>query len=283
MKKVLFICVNYNNYEETLEYINCVNSLDDCNFCDIVAVDNSTDKNQISSLKDNNLNEENVYIVKSNKNLGYFGGMNLGINYYLSLQKEIPHWVIISNTDIKFDNKKFIADLCNLKKNKNIVCIAPKIISVLTKKNQNPYMKNRPSVNKLSFLKTVYRSNITFSTYNYLYNIKESMKIKNNNAGEDKDFKNIYAPHGSFIILDNLFFQKGGTLKYNGFLYGEEIYLGEQICNMGLEIQYNGNFVLHHNEHKTTALLNTSVNRMYRYNAIKYLKEMMFKKDTQYK
>lgn len=280
MQKVLFICVIYNNYEETLEFINCVNDLNDSKLCDIVVVDNSIGKNKVFLLENFILNKKNIFIVKSSINLGYFGGMNLGVSYYISIKKELPRWIIISNTDIKFANKEFITELYNTNIGGNIVCIAPKILSSKTKMNQNPYMKNRPSLSKLNFLNFIYRSNISFTIYNYLYNIKESIKSKKNNVNNDKDCKNIYAPHGSFIILDKIFFKRGGTLDYGGFLYGEEIFLGEQIHNMGLEIKYNGKFVLHHNEHTTTSLLNKTESRIFRYNATKYLKEMMFLKKS---
>jgi GT2 family glycosyltransferase len=243
--------------------------------CDIVVVDNSTDNDQIRLLNNELSNKQNIYIVKSICNLGYFSGMDLGLNYYIKLKGRLPKWIVISNTDILFDSIDFLDLLFSMQKKSVDAVIAPRIISSKTGTEQNPYMTKRPSWRKMFFLSIIYRNIFLYKAYYYMSNLKKRL-TKRFQYNKISYSNQIYAPHGSFIILDRIFFEKKGCLRYDGYLYGEEIYLGEQVLNLGLTICYNKQLVIHHTENATTSSLSTASNMQYRYNAIKYLINYMY-------
>ena len=76
--KIAFICVNYNNFNYTRDYINsALKFRNDC-FLKIIIVDNASEKDDINQL--DKISFKEVEILKSKKNVGYFKGLNIGID-----------------------------------------------------------------------------------------------------------------------------------------------------------------------------------------------------------
>jgi GT2 family glycosyltransferase len=62
----------------------------------------------------------------------------------------------------------------------------------------------------------------------------------------------IYAPHGAFMIFSRRYFEAGGYLDGNLFLYGEEISVAEICRSLGLAVIYEPSLCVVHNEHAST-------------------------------
>src|SRR3954469_4439982 len=76
------------------------------------------------------------------------------------------------------------------------------------------------------------------------------------NTNRHRDLRGkIYAPHGSFLVLSKEYFRAGGTLDFPCFLFGEEIYLAENLRRLGLDVVYEPSLEVVHQEHKSTKLL----------------------------
>src|SRR5205823_4228222 len=62
----------------------------------------------------------------------------------------------------------------------------------------------------------------------------------------------IYAAHGSFLIFSRRYFEAGGFLDGNLFLYGEEISVAEICRSLGLPVIYEPSLCVLHKEHQST-------------------------------
>src|SRR3989442_14004267 len=62
----------------------------------------------------------------------------------------------------------------------------------------------------------------------------------------------IYAPHGAFFIFSRRYFEAGGYLDGNLFLYGEEISVAEICRSLGLPVIYEPSLCVLHQEHQST-------------------------------
>src|SRR3989442_12924430 len=62
----------------------------------------------------------------------------------------------------------------------------------------------------------------------------------------------IYAPHGAFFIFSRRYFEAGGYLDGNLFLYGEEISVAEICRSLGLPVIYEPSLFVVHNERRST-------------------------------
>src|SRR5205823_702439 len=65
-------------------------------------------------------------------------------------------------------------------------------------------------------------------------------------------WESIYAPYGAFFIFSRKYFDAGGYLDENLFLYGEEISVGEICRSLQLPVIYEPSLCVLHNEHQST-------------------------------
>lgn len=203
--------------------------------------------------------EDQFEVVIPPENLGYFGGAAYGFDHFVA-GNGLPDWVIVSNPDILLDDTRFFQKLSELHSNSRCAMVAPGIMSSLTGDNQNPYMKQRPGKSITSFREQIARNVLVFNAYELLSHakrglrglFKRSKRLLNAAVG---DVSKIYAPHGSFIIFNKTYFEAGGSLEYEPFLYGEENYVAEIARQLNLPVLYDPRLQVTHQEHATTGLL----------------------------
>lgn len=242
--QALFICVNYNNELDSLNLIDSILKQSQLKKIDIIISDNS----KKSSPKLQNLQRKckNIIYKKNKKNKGYFQGANSALKHYLKKNKT-PEWIIISNPDIIINDSQFISKLFKIKEK---TIIAPSIISIKTKNDQNPFLISKPSTKKMRFYKTIYNSKILTEKYTLFHTIKSRLS-----KNKEKIKREIYAPHGSFIIINKEYFKRKGTLNYQGFLFGEEIFLAEEAKKENIKIIYNPTLKVFHKQNSSTSKL----------------------------
>ncbi|MBK7630774.1 MAG: glycosyltransferase family 2 protein [Ignavibacteriales bacterium] len=89
---VFIIIINWNGYNDTNECINSILKISYPNY-EILLVDNGSDKNEyekVISLK------SKATLIRSEKNLGFSGGNNLGIKYALDCGAD---YLLLLNND----------------------------------------------------------------------------------------------------------------------------------------------------------------------------------------
>jgi len=81
-RRIYFIAVNYNNSEYSIKYIESVNRLiTSDNSIKIIIVDNNSEIEDYSRLMNAVKNMNNLKLIRNEKNVGYFVGLNIGIRY----------------------------------------------------------------------------------------------------------------------------------------------------------------------------------------------------------
>lgn len=91
--KIDIVLINYNNFFDTME---CLESLKKCSypFRNLFLIDNSE---QVDiTLKEYIRESSRIILIKTNKNLGFAGGNNLGIKEAL---KNNPNYILLLNND----------------------------------------------------------------------------------------------------------------------------------------------------------------------------------------
>ncbi len=81
----------------------------------------------------------------------------------------------------------------------------------------------------------------------------------------------IYAPHGAFLIFSRKYFEAGGFLDDQLFLFGEEISVGEICRNLGLAVFYDPSLSVIHNEHQSTGVGMTRTKFKYHRQSIRHV------------
>ncbi len=154
-KHVVIVILNWNGWEDTIE---CLESVYQINYpkYDVILIDNDSKDNSIKMIKKycegklevhtnffsknkinkpikiiedhdelNLKNSTKLFLIRNNKNKGFSGGNNIGINF--ALEKLNPEYILLLNNDTVVDENF----LCNLVKtaesNKNTGIVGPKI------------------------------------------------------------------------------------------------------------------------------------------------------------
>lgn len=224
--KVNIVTVNYNNSMHT---INMLSSLSESrSFIEhVLIIDNASSNEELAILSAINKKDYGFHIdiVKLQKNIGYFPGLNVGLDLLGNVKRKYLN--IVCNNDLLFDTD-FFSKLNSLSFKSDVLAIAPSIITA-DSVYQNPAQINKPSLFKRAFYNIYYANyilgSVIFKVWSLLGLSAQSKKEKDNNA------KGIYIGMGAIYILLPQFFYKNDRLAYpeSLFLYGEEAFLSKQI------------------------------------------------------
>lgn len=266
MKKIAIYCVNYHSYDSLSCFLASIDKAAE-QAVETVSVSVFVADNSVpSSEVDFNPRFFSLLVIPTGKNLGYFGAINA------AMKQQAPQtfdYSIISNVDVEID-VDFFAQLYSslsvegdLQSPPSIGWIAPQIYSQVEKRDRNPKIMQRYGKRKLQILKALFRFPMLYNLYTHT--LYKSKGLINHEPGE------IYAGHGSFIILTQHFFQECGIIDYPVFLFCEEIYLGEQCLSHGLKVIYNPSIKVIDREHASTSSFRRGQYCKYNYDAISYI------------
>ncbi len=256
MDRIAFICVNYKNAKFTSEWvesiINCAEY--DSAFVDIIIIDNNSGELETHLLKEINDKYIQIRILFSGKNVGYFGGLNIGIKNLETLSQY--KYVIIGNNDITFA-KNFISLLKNEQHEDNVYIIAPSVVTD-EGRMQNPHIVDR--VDPFEIFKTkLYFSNYYLGqlikvVYRPLKGLQKILKKKSNKQPYLERMV-IKRGIGACYILTKEFLKFCRYLDDRVFLWGEEALLSHQVEENGGVTLYDPAFQVNHHESVSVSLI----------------------------
>ena len=220
MKIILsIVTVNYNGYKDTCELIDSI-PFEDC--LEVIVVDNGSFENEASILQKR---YPSIRVIRSDKNLGFAGGNNLGIK----VAKGKYIFLINNDTVFKEFNPKVL--IKRLESSLQIGMVCPKIRFA---------WKNNP---------------IQFAGYTPL----SSITARNKAIGfgeEDKGQYNTPRPtpyaHGAAMLIKREAIEKVGMMPECYFLYYEELDWSMMFTRAGYDIWYDPACTIYHKESQST-------------------------------
>lgn len=247
--KVAFIIINYNHFNITLNNIANILSLKGDIARDIFIVDNASVIKDYSRLKEGLPDCKNIFLIRSEKNLGYFGGINLGLK---NLDSNKYTYIIVANNDLIYQYD-FLEILAEKQYSQNCLVIAPELVT-LNGKYQNPQRVNKPGKFR-RFCYDLYYTNYVISLMmEKIYS--EVLRRKINQSTYKSQQKEIFQLTGACIILTREFFKKCSFLDDSVFMWGEEVLLAHQVEIANGVIIYDPSLYVIHMD-------GTTIKRMY--------------------
>ena len=243
--KLAFICVNYNNINFTIEFIDSIKKIKNDIPFTIIVVDNCSIDDSVEKLNEMEKDNENLIVVYSKTNVGYFKGLNLGIN---KLDTNTYDYIVIGNNDLTFDNN-FVEKLQSKNYQEDVLVIAPNIIR-MDGIHQNPHI-----INKFRTLEKVYRR-IYFSNYyisivlQRFYNLLRSNLKPIDREGFDVE-QVITMGYGACYILTRNFLKNFNNLDAPNFLMGEEGVIANQVLSVNGKTLYDPHLIANHHDHSS--------------------------------
>jgi len=274
----LLICVNYNSEQDTKEYLDSFMLQDLSESLEAIVVDNSEQKELPEILKKITTDYNKTSVLFPDKNLGFYNGAAWALDKRLE-NDELPEWVVVSNTDLYFEDKEFFSKLFDLHDINPPEIIAPSIISSLTGVDQNPQIRLRPSKRRMWFYTIIYNYYFVAQAYWLLSIVKNKIRsfFRKKSPTDSLNPEEIYAPHGSFVILNKRYFQKGGSIHHGCFLFGETIGLAETAISLGMRVVYDPRLSLHHKEHASYGIIRSRKSIKYQLEGSLYTYNTFFK------
>lgn len=264
-KSILIVCVNYNSYKDLANYLS---SIDKAVCCvegltvDVAVADNSNGKESICDTT-----YDHIHLNYYNyDNLGYLGGASAVINELPDVMKY--DYVAISNVDLQISDN-FFQMLKEIKTDVVTAWIAPQIYSHDEDRDRNPKVISRYSKRKLKMLYYMYKYPILFHLYTATAYKRKKLAPK---YGE----MDIYAGHGSFMLLTRNFFHEYKKIEYPIFLFGEELFLAELIREKGMKVRYVPSLRLEDNEHVSTSRMKKKFYFKCNTESIKYILDTFY-------
>ena len=256
------ITINYNGLKDTCALIETIPFNDKM---EVIVVDNASTNDDVSEIKNR---FPFVISIRSDKNLGFAGGNNLGI------KAAKGKYIFLVNNDTIFKEFKVQALINRLESSDDIGIVCPKIRFAW---GNNP---------------------IQFAGYTPLSKIT----IRNQAIGfgeEDKDQYETAHPtpyaHGAAMLIKREALEKVGLMPDCYFLYYEELDWSMMFTRAGYQIWYEPTCTIYHKESQTTGqnsplrtyyitrnrllLVKRNYEGFYKYLAYSYLIGLVFPRD----
>ena len=217
--KLSIITINYNGLNDTCELIE---SIPFNSNMEVIVVDNASKQDEASTISEK---YPHVKVIRSNQNLGFAGGNNLGI------KEAQGKYILLINNDTYIKEFKIDPLLERLESSDKIAIVCPK-------------------------LRFAWGSNpIQFAGYTPLSQIT----VRNQAIGfgeEDKGQYDCAHPtpyaHGAAMLMKRAAIEKVGLMPECFFLYYEELDWSMMFTRADYEIWYDPACTVYHKESQTT-------------------------------
>lgn len=217
--RLSLITVNYNGVKDTCELIDSIPSNENM---EVIVVDNASKEDEASIISER---FPQVKVIRSDKNLGFAGGNNLGI------KEAKGDFILLINNDTYFKDYNIDSLIKRLESSDKIGIVCPKLRFAW---GNNP---------------------IQFAGYTPLSNIT----LRNKAIGFGEDDRGQYntahpSPyaHGAAMLIKREAIEKVGLMPECFFLYYEEIDWSMMFTRVGYEIWYDPCCTIYHKESQTT-------------------------------
>ena len=214
------ITVNYNGLKDTCALIDTI-PFDEYSL-EVIVVDNASKEDEVTAISER---YPQVKVVRSDKNLGFAGGNNLGIKAALG------NYLFFINNDTVLRSSNIQSLINRLKSSEKIGVVCPKI-------------RFSWGDNPIQFAGYTPLSKITMRNRAIGFGEKDGGQY-------DEAHPTPYA-HGAAMMVKREVIEKAGMMPEDYFLYYEELDWSMMICRAGFEIWYEPEFTVFHKESQAT-------------------------------
>jgi len=247
--KVIYIFVNFNNSTESIETVESIDKLGEGGL--VILVDNCSSGEDLFRLRSRFYGQERVIILENSQNVGYFPGLNVGINYVRN-NKIYFDFIVIGNNDLTFP-LNFVVKLKSRQDFYRVFPVVSPDIVTLDGVHQNPHV-----LFKIGIVREVLYD-VIYSSYTLFKFFISCSKVLGNVAkrGDESEFetsREIYQGYGACYILSRKYFEYWNELPNDSFLFYEEFFLAHQLESQKFKVYYDSHISVIHRLHKSTSI-----------------------------
>jgi GT2 family glycosyltransferase len=247
--KVIYVFVNFNNSIESIETVESIDKFGEGGL--VILVDNCSSEEDLMKLKSRFFGHAGVIILENSQNVGYFPGLNVGINYVHN-NKIYFDFIVVGNNDLSFP-LSFISKLKSRQEfYRDVPVISPDIVT-LDGVHQNPHVLLKIGVVREVLYDLMYSSYTLFKFFIICSKILGTVS-KRGDENEFETSREIYQGYGACYILSRKYFEFWNELPNDSFLFYEEFFLAHQLESQKFKVYYDSYISLIHRLHKSTSI-----------------------------
>lgn len=258
MLEIAFVILQYGGFQETKRCIESIREKVDTSSYAVVVVDNcSPDSSYEQAQREiEAYADDRFYLLRTEKNLGFANGNNVGIDYVRNQLK--AKFVAVINNDTELVSLDICFRLDRKYQETNFAVLGPLILSGDGKYISNPMgmrLFNQSEIDhEIKHSERVLRMNKLGLLPIYLYykgitSKKQTSKELRHIREDLRDVK----IHGCFLVFSPAFFDKMPGFNPKTFLYMEEDILLLEVLNNGMHTLYTPDICIFHKEGATTS------------------------------
>jgi len=245
--KIAYVCTNYNNSQLTIQALQSLHQ-GGGHACLSVVVDNQSTPENRATLKAFADGREDVEVIWSPDNVGYFRGLNLGLRRAKQAMPDLD-FMIVGNNDLLFP-PEFMAQLEGVKgRSDSHPVLSPDIVT-LDHQHQNPHViKGISRVRELVY--DLYHAHYLLASL--ILKAAQWSRALTDRTDEQswRVPQFIHQGYGACYILTPRFWDYFEELWAPTFLMGEEYFLSKQLRDVDQDVYYEPSVVVHHVCHAT--------------------------------
>lgn len=235
-----YVCTNYNNSHFTVTAVETLMA-NAAPPAVIVVVDNDSADGEVEMLRALAARYDRVRLVLSPDNVGYFAGLNLGIE---AVRGDDLDCCIIGNNDLEFP-ADFSGKLALVVRDHAADPVISPHIMTMDGLPQNPHVVS--GISRLrELVYDVYYAHFALAR---IVRLMAKLTHRFSDRTDEQSFATpqyIYQGHGSCYIMTRAFFQEFGTLWAPTFMMSEEYFLSKQLSDAGYRIFYDPRVAVTH-------------------------------------
>jgi GT2 family glycosyltransferase len=254
--KIGFVFTNFNNTKFTIDVIRSIFLNEFVSDSLVVIVDNRSDEKELKLLEGIKSDYPDTHLILNKENLGYFKGLNVGINYLRDNFKDICH-IIVGNNDLIFPPEFITSIRAKGAIFEKYPVVSPDLIT-LDGVHQNPHVIKR--INKFrELIYDMYNSSYLMAR---LINSFARMTKQFTDRKDEEQFniaQTIWQGYGACYILGPVFFKYFDQLWAPSFLMGEEFFLSKQLEDIKMKVFYDPDIRVYHQEHASVSKISKKI------------------------
>lgn len=250
--KLGFTFTNYNNSLLSIQAAQSIASNRGEYDYEIVLVDNASTEHERKILAEPGALPPNCRVLWNTANVGYFAGLNLGIDALLDGGAHFDA-IVIGNNDLVFDLAFFSGIRGASAKLASHAVISPSIVT-LDGVQQNPHVISGVSRFR-EIVWDLYFSNFSISRLIAWVARRARFLVTRKDYLQNTIEGPIYQGYGACYILTPTFLSRYGRLWSPGFVMGEEFFLARQLLAKGEQMYYFPGITVKHYDHATVSEL----------------------------
>lgn len=244
--KTVFLIINYNDYETTINLIDNIKGYDSID--KIVIVDNNSTDNSFNEIKNYINSDKNIEVIKNNFNKGYGSGINFGAKH---IKETIGNcYLIISNSDIVINKNEDIKELINTFDDDTAIVA--------------PVIREHNGISRGWKIPTPFQDSLLNIVYIHRYLRPKLLFYKDEYY--KRNIVGVEVVSGCFFAINLKYLEKVDYFDENIFLYYEENVIATKFKKINLKTKINTNIEVFHN-HSVT--IDKNINRIKKYKELK--------------